>query len=115
MRPYFTKILILFILCMSCNGIDLPDDSPACLHETIKDFKKSKPCEGASADEYIFQNMTVYVMDIGNACCCDRGSGVYDRNCNILGSLGGISGNQEINGVNFSDNAEYVRTLWEKK
>jgi hypothetical protein len=109
-------ILTFAIICMlSCNSIDIPGGAPDCLKEKIKEFKKSMPCEGATADEYVFQNMNVYVMDVGPHCCCDRGSAVYDQNCSLLGSLGGFTGNLEINGVKFSENAEYVRTIWEKK
>jgi len=110
------SILAFAIFCnLSCNGIDIPEGVPSCLKEKIKELKKSKPCDGATADEYVFQNMNVYVMDVGPNCCCDRGSAVFDQDCGFLGSLGGFTGNVEINGVKFSENAEYVRTIWEKK
>lgn len=58
------------------------------------------------------QGKTVYVFDPGN-CGADMTSEVIDSDCNSLGFLGGISGNFEINGGDFSD-AIFQITTWEK-
>lgn len=55
---------------------------------------------------------TVYVFDQG-PCGNDMTSEVVDSECKNLGYLGGITGNKEINGQDFSS-AEFVKTIWEK-
>jgi hypothetical protein len=52
------------------------------------------------------------VFDPGT-CGADMAAEVIDSECNSLGNLGGIAGNTEINGANFS-NAILESTIWER-
>lgn len=54
----------------------------------------------------------VYVFDPGT-CGDDMTSEVVDSECNSIGFLGGISGNMEINGEDFST-ATFESLTWEK-
>ena len=70
-------------------------------------------CNDAKVDEYLFQNKTVFVFEEGT-CLRDGISSVYDSSCQLLGSLGGFTGNLKIHGVNFSETAVFQRTIWKK-
>jgi len=83
-----------------------------CLQTKIEEFKLNVVCtDGASIKEYTFQDKTVYVFDQGS-CMADGWADIWDKNCNLLGMLGGIAGFSKINGVIFYDNAKYKGTIW---
>ena len=70
-------------------------------------------CKDAKADEYLFQNKQVFVFEEGT-CAPDASSYVFNNSCELLGTLGGFTGNTKINGVDFSENAVFQRTVWRK-
>jgi hypothetical protein len=90
--------------------MDIEKDSPRCVKKLIRQGKLT-PCDQANVKEYIFQGQTVFVFYPGN-CGADWSTEVVDSDCNSIGSLGGFNANTQINGVNFSANATYVKTIW---
>ena len=46
-------------------------------------------------------------------CGADMTSEVIDEDCNSLGYLGGIAGNVQISGTNFSE-AVFIKVIWER-
>lgn len=110
------KLLFLFglmlVLFTACTKDEDMSDIPPCVTERMIHFKEGMTCNGASVKEYVFQNQFVYVFDA--ACGNDMTATVIDEHCNVLGELGGLSGNMTINGVNFEANASYTQTLWSK-
>ena len=101
-------LILLSIFTISCNKIG---NSPDCIQEKINDFKKTAFCEdGSKVKEYKLQGEIVYLFENGN-CGADLASGVFDSECNELGWIGGLTGNTEINGVEFST-ANYRKTIW---
>lgn len=107
-------ILIIVMICLhSCNKLDIENGTPKCVKNKIKNFDKDQECEdGVNVKKYAFQGETVYVFNPGN-CGADQVEEAIDSECNSLGNLGGISGNTEINGEDFS-NAIFKSTVWEK-
>ncbi|MCF6352442.1 MAG: hypothetical protein L3J06_05485 [Cyclobacteriaceae bacterium] len=106
-------LLILSSVLISCDRKDEVDTTiPRCISNLIDEFKKTASCNDAKVDQYIFQNQSVFVFELGS-CGADLQAKVIDRNCNNLGSLGGVAGNTRINGDDFA-NAVFVRTVWEK-
>tara|TARA_B100001173_G_scaffold301738_1_gene302642 strand:- start:339 stop:683 length:345 start_codon:yes stop_codon:yes gene_type:complete len=107
-------ILILTLISfICCKKHEIEKDTPKCIERLIKKFDKEQSCDnGVNVKKYVFQGKTVYVFDPGN-CGADMTSEVIDSDCNSLGFLGGISGNFEINGGDFSD-AIFQITTWEK-
>jgi hypothetical protein len=95
--------------CEKTTGESYPS---ACLAASIETFRKESFCSDASVKEYRFQQQLVYVFDHGN-CGADLSSKVTDSACNTLGNIGGIMGNQLINGKSFA-NATFIRTIWKK-
>lgn len=104
-------VILLNSFCSSCIDLEYSDGVPKCIRGSIRDFKR-EACKEITVDEYTFQNATVYFLN-ARRCCCDFGSAVIDNECNLLGVWGGFSGNQIINGEDFS-NATYIRTIWER-
>jgi hypothetical protein len=83
-----------------------------CIQYAVESFKKTAVCDsGASVKAYEFSGLTVYVFHPGD-CGADLQAKVMDQNCHVLGYLGGIAGNTRINGVEFSSNSYYLRTVW---
>ena len=116
---------LLFLLALSTLGLsackkteDVAKGTTACIKQKVQLFAKGSLCKteknatGASVKEYSFQNKVVYVFDMGS--CVDDGSAdVLDENCQNMGFLGGLVGNNTINGEPFS-NAEFKRVIWQK-
>jgi hypothetical protein len=101
-----TCILLVLVSCKKSNHVS------DCIQLKVYEFKSSVICSsGASINEYIFQGKLVYVFGDGH-CMADGGASVFDFNCEYLGSLGGLAGNTKINGIDFSANAKYKRTIW---
>lgn len=107
----FFSILSIAVNC-SCNKLDIEKGTPKCVENMIKDYDKSSACDDAKVLEYSFQGNTVYTFEPGT-CMDDEQTTVINANCDELGYLGGIDGNQIINGENFSS-AKFLRTIWEK-
>ena len=105
-------ILFIVLIQTSCYNRKLHRDTPMCLDEQIKKFKKTCCANGANVKLYLFNKQSVYVFNPGN-CGADMSSQVYDEKCNTLGHLGGFIGNTKINGEDFSK-AEFVKIVWEK-
>jgi hypothetical protein len=102
--------LICLLALGSCRQLDVPEKAPECIDRKIADFLPETCEEGASVKEYLFRNRKVYVFDRGN-CGADMTSEVADDQCKTLGHLGGITGNTQIEGEEFSS-ATLVRTVW---
>jgi hypothetical protein len=99
-------IFFLVFLLTACSSM------PPCLNKEIGNFKSENQCVSAKVDEYTFQGKTVYVFDPGT-CGADMTSKVVDKNCKVLGHLGGFAGNTKINGESFST-AVLVKTVWKR-
>jgi hypothetical protein len=106
-------LFALFIFAMLWPGCRKHDvqESP-CMAASVENFKKATICDhGASVKTYEFDGKTVYVFHPGD-CGADMQAKVTDANCHVLGYLGGIAGETKINGVEFSTNSYYLRTVW---
>ena len=101
----------LFLIFMGCKKTD--SSVPGCINDKIGVFKRTTPCNDAKVDEYLFQNELVFVFDEGT-CVVDGSSDVYNSSCKLIGSLGGFTGNMEIQGINFSEKAVFQKTIWKK-
>jgi len=113
MRAIHLIAVSIFLIVSACNKLDLDDDTPDCIADKIREFRKqSSTCDNnASVEKYSFLGTTVFTFSPGN-CGADFLSPVYNEHCDELGALGGISGNTQINGVEFGDQATLVAILW---
>lgn len=62
--------------------------------------------------QYTFEGKQVYCLQMDPE-VADGTTEVLDENCNHIGLLGGIAGNHQINGVDFSS-ATLVKSIWKK-
>lgn len=85
--------------------------TPACIEEKILSYDENAACDDPSVNEYVFQGNTVFSFEPGT-CGADMMAEVYDCECNLLGTLGGITGNTKINDEAFSY-AVFVQVVWE--
>lgn len=85
---------------------------PACLDAELRNFLKSgASCpSGNTVKVYVFQQKTVFVIAPGS-CGADMAARVLNDKCEELGSLGGFSGNTQINNESFG-NAVYKETIY---
>ena len=108
-----TLLILSSLLVSSCQKSDIEEGTPDCIVDLIVDFDKDNTCDkGVNVMSYTFQGETVFVFNPG-ICGADMTSEVIDSNCQTIGYLGGIAGNTEINGEDFSE-AIFEIIIWEK-
>ncbi|MGV3630601.1 MAG: DUF6970 domain-containing protein [Bacteroidota bacterium] len=106
-------LLPLIVSCVCCGKHKIAKGTPDCVKDKIQAFDKESTCDkDVSVMEYTFQEENVYVFNPGS-CGADMTSEVMDSECHTEGYLGGIAGNTQINGEDFST-ATYIRTVWQK-
>lgn len=104
---------VIISLLYSCQKGMISKNTPDCVKDKIRTFEENSSCDdGVKVECYVFQDEDVYVFDPGT-CGADMTSEVIDGECNTLGYLGGIMGNQTIKGESFN-NADFKETVWEK-
>ena len=112
MNYYFLGLLALSTSFFSACKKDARE-TPTCIWNKITAFDSSFECAEAKVDNYTFQGETVYVFDPGVCSQTDMASEVLNQDCESIGFLGGLIGNQTINGENFSS-AHFEETIWTK-
>ena len=114
---FFISILFISLLmsCKDCEEIDIKGNPPECIKEVIKDIEESDfiCAEGVIISEYKFQGESVYLIFPGDCIAVDMTTTVMNSNCETIGHLGGLTGNDEINGEKFYENSEFIQTIWE--
>ena len=109
-KSIYVYIIVSCSLFFACRK---KEEIPQCIDDKVNEFKQIISCnQESNIKEYKFQSKRVFVFDPGN-CGADMTSEVMDENCNSLGFLGGIAGNNTINGESF-DQAKYVKTIWSR-
>ena len=113
MNKIISGLLVSIMAALSSCQLDIEPGTPGCIQTKIKDFNSTDiPCEtGKAVKKYEFQDMIVYVFEPGT-CGSDMAADVFDSDCNNLGFLGGIAGNSQINGEDFST-ATFIEIVWE--
>ncbi|HMG14502.1 MAG TPA: hypothetical protein VK590_03580 [Saprospiraceae bacterium] len=84
---------------------------PDCISEQIKEIERIN-LPGSYISEYWFQDQIVYYIFTGYA--PDITYAVINRNCEVLGLLGGFVGNKFINGEDFYKNAKLIKLVWKR-
>jgi hypothetical protein len=114
MKPLNIIIATLILAFSNCQTSDVEIETPECMDQLIQEFENDVNfCEtGKSVYRYVFQNQFVYVFNPGD-CGADMMSNVYDEECNLICSLGGIAGIILCNDENFSQGATDETLIWE--
>ena len=92
----------------SCEKI--ADEVPECLESTIEDFDDDWYLTVTRVEEFRFQDELVYHF-VPQEIVVDAQSAVFNSDCELIGWLGGLAGNTEINGEDFNT-AELIRVVW---
>jgi len=108
-RVALLVVVIVWSYC-SCQKEKYDTINEECINSYIPLLEQSTCLEGRIA-EYLFQGQLVYLISEGN-CIADGTTTVIDHECEVLGFLGGITGNCEINNEDFCRNAEFRRNVW---
>lgn len=98
--------------CLECDCNTTYESVPVCIEEKLVTFKDEQTQQGIKLETYTFQNATVYAFDYGSI--SDASIEVYDTECTHLGTLNGLAGLTEINGVEFFPNASLIRVVWQR-
>lgn len=109
--PALVLIISLTIACAPKGKTVVQSKKTECIQSKIEKFSKESCPSGANIKEYKFMKKQVFVLNHGS-CGADMTTEVIDSDCKNLGFLGGISGNIQINGTDFSE-AEFIKTIWE--
>ena len=107
-------IWTVLVVLMSCEKIDLQEETSNCIERKIIEFKADESnCKtGKKVHRYVFQDEYVYVFSPGS-CGADMMANVYNEDCVLICSLGGIAGNTTCNEEEFSTNATDETLIWE--
>ena len=105
------SLLALFIgiIGTSCSKDD--KDIPPCIQQEIDSRVTTGSIQLTSVTKYEFQGEDVFLFTYEGG--ADLQSPILDSDCNTICSLGGITGNVECNEVNFGEEAEELKVVWE--
>jgi hypothetical protein len=108
MKTHFIIFLVFFAMFSSCDKKQ--EETPDCIRSLITTYSFCEN-DGGSVSQYSFQDHIVYVFDPG-LCGADMASSVYNENCQNIGILGGIAGNNIINNEVFFGHAKFIKSIW---
>lgn len=108
MSHHFFKHLSITLLLLTAFSCTAEFEDSKCIAAIIDNKNKDFDCW--SFELYKFQGDYVYLNNISN-CCCDGSSTIYNTECETIGQIGGWL-SYEVNGVNFYENSELIRTIW---
>ena len=104
------SLLIGFVL-LGCNK-ENEAAVPTCIQDRLQTFDMNEACsDGASVERHMFQGNPVYLFNPG-ACTVDSIE-VRSDDCALLGYLGGLLNNSDINGVDFYLSSQYDAIVWQ--
>jgi len=103
--------LMLAIGLFSCND---DDDSvtPQCIEDLLTTFQSTTICDGDNLASWDFQGEKVYCFAYGT--CTVGEADIYDENCTLICSMGGVNGLTTCNGVPWEGNASNEDTIWSR-
>jgi hypothetical protein len=103
-------VLIIPFLLFSCsNDVEVKQSYPKCLQLEVDRILESSPqSPRATIELYTYQNENVYVVNTNFA---DYQTNVYNSQCQLICTIGGIDGNENDTCVDW-ENAEFIETLW---
>ena len=103
-------VLIIPFLLLSCSKDDeIKQGYPNCIQLEIDRILDSSPqSPRATIELYTYQNENVYVV---NRNFPDDQSNVYNSQCQLICTIGGIDGNENDTCVDWKK-AKFIKTLW---
>jgi len=103
----------LFLVLLDAKSCEQKNDQqiPSCIQQMITDYK-NRATKGPSAKfyEYDYRGIKVFLMEPP---CCDQISKLYDDQCNLLCSSGGIAGKVDSVCRDFYLNRKNEKLIWQ--
>jgi len=107
---YLASLLFVSVFLFSCGDDDL--DIPQCIDEELQAFIP-EGCPGTSdLTLWRFQGQDVYCFAYGD-CISDTYAEIFNQNCVLLCTLGGISGNNICEGAEWDTSAERISLIYQ--
>lgn len=110
----YTFLFFLSFAFLSC-GDDQPDDTPitvtACINDIIPDFENQACAGSGDLTKWFFNGEDVYCFNQGT-CISDGAAFIYTGDCVEICVLGTIAGLTDCTGLNWSNNAEFIGTIY---
>jgi len=107
--------ILLFVIggltIVSC-GDDNNPDLPECIDAELQTFITEACEDTADLTLWRFRGQDVYCFAYGT-CISDTYADIFDADCNLICTLGGISGNNNCDGTIWDQNATYIRLLYQ--
>ncbi|MFH1004578.1 MAG: hypothetical protein V1781_03660 [Bacteroidota bacterium] len=104
--------LISVLTLTSCEKLDVPKETPACIKKEIRKIKSDKVRNPpASVWQYDYNGQTVYYIP---PYCCDIPSQLFDNDCNqICSPDGGLSGAGDGKCPDFFSQRKNEKLIWQ--
>ena len=108
MKNWLAVLMVVFLV--SCAD-DEPIFIPLCVDQEIPVFAQTA-CPGTGdLTIWSFDGQDVFCFNEGT-CYADATAYIYDADCNLLCTLGGINGNTICQGIDWSTNAVYLELVY---
>jgi hypothetical protein len=113
---HYSSLIFLFTILIGCKKLDLLFDVPDCIEKEIGEFAESPfACDSnAQVLRYDFQDSQVFLFQPGN-CGADLSEKVYDCDCNLICTLGGLEGNNICDSLDFNEYATNKVIVWKNQ
>ncbi len=116
----YLSLIILFSIGLFACKTDDPIQIPVCIDEEIPVFAQFACLGSGDLTVWSFAGQDVFCFNEGS-CKTEMILGklvnigqnyIYDANCNLICTLGGISGNTLCDGLEWESNAEYLELVY---
>jgi YHS domain-containing protein len=111
MKLFLPLVAVAAMALASCTKIETPAGTPVCIKKKIRQLQKEETENPASVWRYTYNGQTVYYFTAAG--CCDKGSSLYDDDCNyICMPDGGFSGGGDGQCTDFFANRSDDELIW---
>lgn len=114
-KIFFSNVIAFSFLISACGKSEVKPNGtiPACLNDKLVEWDVDFGCKtGKSVNQYSIKGKSYFILEPGN-CGADMAAIVIDTNCNEIGYLGGIVGNNlKTNYGEEMANSVFVKTIW---
>lgn len=103
------------LICLIAFGLyscsDDPIEIPLCVDQEIPVFAQTACAGSGDLTIWAFDGEDVFCFNEGT-CYSDAMAYIYDADCNLVCTLGGVSGNTLCNGLDWDTNAVYLELVY---
>lgn len=108
-----TVPFLLLATLSSCEKIDVPKGTPSCIKKQIREARSNDHSCHDMVYRYDYKGETVYLFtDDGN--CADALTLIYDEDCKLICSMGGINGEGNGQCPDFHQQATNKELIWQE-